>query len=406
MPTVRPFTGLLYEPAVAGDMSVLTAPPYDQVSPPEARRLRQASSYNIVRLDLGSSSAGDDPSARHARAGHLLAEWRALGVLTPTEAPSVYPYEMRFLHDGEPRRLRGVIVAVDLEPWGGSILPHERTLLGPVEDRLELLRNIHANLSPIYAVFEGPAPALGHLLDAVMITPPARHVMDEGGTAHSLWVAPDLAEEVTTLLATESVMIADGHHRYAVALAFREQMRAQLGGGPWDQVMMLIVDASTESPLVLPFHRVVNGVVVPPKTSRRVRDLQEILAGIRDEDPVVGMASHENGELTHRLIPLDGPPPAVSGLHAQILSGLAEGAVRYVPDAVEAEERVRGGAAGAFFLPSMTVARVRSTILSGDRLPEKSTYFWPKPRTGMVIRPYDPSFDGLIARESSDRLDV
>ena len=159
MPTVRPFRGLLYDPSVAGDMEVLTAPPYDQVSPGEARRLRQASSYNIVRLDLGSSSAGHDPALRHARAGQLLAEWRRLGVFSPTDAPSLYPYEMRFVHNGEQRRVRGVIAAVDLEPLGGSIIPHERTLLGPVEDRLELLKNVHANLSPIYAVFDGPSPA-------------------------------------------------------------------------------------------------------------------------------------------------------------------------------------------------------------------------------------------------------
>jgi uncharacterized protein (DUF1015 family) len=401
VPTVRPFTGLLYDPAVAGEMDVLTAPPYDQVSPREARRLRQASSYNIVRLDLGTSSAGADPSRRHARAGQLLAEWRDLGVLTPSEAPSVYPYEMRYLHDGEQRRLRGVVAAVDIASWGGGIIPHERTLIGPVEDRLELLKSIHANLSPIYAVFEGQSPALPGLLEDVMITPPARHVVDEGGTAHSLWDAPDVADEISSLLVDESLMIADGHHRYAVALAFREQMRATFGAGPWDQVMMLIVDAGTENPLVLPFHRVLSSVIRPPREGRRVRDLQEVLAGVRDEDPVVGMASHENGELTHRLVALDGSLPAVSGLHAQILAGMPEESMRYVPDAVEAEERVRGGAPAAFFLPPMTVARVRSIVASGDRLPEKSTYFWPKPRTGMVIRAFDPGFDGAVAREPS-----
>jgi len=405
VPTVRPFTGLLYDPAVAGDMGVLTAPPYDQVSPREARRLRQASSYNIVRLDLGRTLPGADPSARHAGAGRLIAEWHALGVLAPTEAPSVYPYEMRFVHDGRQRRIRGVIAAVDLEPWGGGIIPHERTLVGPVEDRLELLKNVHANLSAIYAVVEGPSPSLAHLLDAVMITPPARHVLDEGGTGHSLWDAPDLADEVARLLADEPVMIADGHHRYAVALAFRERMRAEFGSGPWDQVMMLIVDSGTGDPLVLPFHRVVGNVVLPPDGSRRVRDLQEILAGVRDDEPVVGMASHESGELIHRLIRLDGPSPAVSGLHRQILAGVPEENLRYVPDAAEAEERVRGGAACAFFLPPMTVARVRSTVISGDRLPEKSTYFWPKPRTGMVIRAYDPTFAD-IADESSESMDA
>jgi len=406
VPTVRPFRGLLYDPSVAGDMEVLTAPPYDQVSPGEARRLRQASSYNIVRLDLGSSSAGHDPALRHARAGQLLAEWRRLGVFSPSDAPSLYPYEMRFVHNGEQRRVRGVIAAVDLEPLGGSIIPHERTLLGPVEDRLELLKNVHANLSPIYAVFDGPSPALATLLDAVMIAPPVRHVLDEAGTAHSLWAAPDLAEEVAALLRTESVMIADGHHRYAVALAYRDLMRPSAGSGPWDQVMMLIVDAATEHPLVLPFHRVVSSVVRPSPPGRRVRDLQEVLAGVRDDGLVVGMASHEDGELAHRLIDLDGHPPAVSALHAQILDGLPEDHLRYVPDAAEAEERVRGGAAGAFFLPPTTVARVRSTVVSGDRLPEKSTYFWPKPRTGMVIRPHESSRDPVAARRAGNPTDA
>ena len=406
MPTVRPFTGLLYDPAVAGDMGVLTAPPYDQVSPGEARRLRQASSYNIVRLDLGKSSAGSDPAERHAGAGRLLAEWRARGILVTTAAPSVFPYEMRFVHDGEPRRIRGVIAAVDLEPLGGDIIPHERTLLGPVEDRLELLRSIRANLSAIYAVFEGPSHALVRLLEAATSPPPAREVVDETGTEHLLWDAPDLAPDVADLLASQPMMIADGHHRYSVALAHRDEMRAEVGPGPWDQVMMLIVDAATERPPVLPFHRVVRGVLRLPLEGRRVRDLQETLAGVRDDEPVVGLASHENGELTHRLIDLDGPPPAVMELHALLLRDLPQESVRYVPDAAEAEERVRGGAGNAFFLPSTTVERIRSTVLAGKRLPEKSTYFWPKPRTGMVIRAYDPSLDDAGPTGPSRLLDA
>ena len=321
----------------------------------------------------------------------MLAEWRRRGVLTRAGAAAIYPYEMRFVHDGSPRRVRGVIAAVDLEPWGGSIIPHERTLLGPVEDRLELLRSIHANLSAIYAVFEGPSSRLRELLDAATTTPPARHVTDEGGTTHSLWVATDLGREVAAALGHEPVLIADGHHRYAVALAFRDEMRAAHGPGPWDQVMMLIVDGAAEDPPVLPFHRIVSRPLPPPARCRRVRDLQEVLAGVRDDDPMVGMAAKANGELMHMLIKLDGPPPAVRALHTELLAELTEDEIRYVPDAAEAETRVReADGSVAYFLPPTTVARVRSVVSAGHRLPEKSTYFWPKPRTGMIIRPHEP----------------
>jgi len=389
---VTPFAGLLYEPSVAGSMESLTAPPYDQVSPLEERRYREASPFNVVHLDLGEGRRDGDPSERHARAGRLLGEWRRRGVLASTGAAAVYPYEMRFVHDGSGRRVRGVIAAVDLEPWGGSIVPHERTLLGPVEDRLELLRSVHANLSAIYAVFDGPSEELRRLLDEATRAPAARRVADEGGTVHSLWVAPELGREVTALFAHAPLLIADGHHRYAVALAFRDEMRASHGPGPWDQVMMLIVDGAAEDPPVLPFHRIVSRPLPPPARSRRVRDLQEVLAGLRDEEPVVGMAERSSGELTHRLIELDGPPPAVRALHAQLLPEVTEDRIRYVPDAVEAEASVRDTDGHvAYFLPASTVARIRSAISAGQRLPEKSTYFWPKPRTGMIIRPHDPT---------------
>ena len=162
------------------------------------------------------------------------------------------------------------------------------------------------------------------------------------------------------------------------------------------ELLAILVCPKTKGPLEL----------VELKEETRKSLVEKYREKFRDEEPVVGMASHEHGELTHRLVPLQGSAPAVSGLHSQILSGLPEANLRYVPDAVEAEERVRGGAAGAFFLPPMTVARVRSTVLSGSRLPEKSTYFWPKPRTGMVIRPHDFSFDGAVAHEPGDRLDA
>ena len=150
-------------------------------------------------------------------------------------------------------------------------------------------------------------------------------------------------------------------------------------------MMMLVVDSASEDPPVLPIHRVlVDGHVAADGSA--VRDLAEVLALIRDDDLTFGMASRENGGVVHRVGSLRGAPPTVCALHDQVLGGSR---VAFQPDAAAAEAAVlRGDAQTAFFLPPTRVERIRSVIERGERLPQKSTYFWPKPRTGMVIRPF------------------
>ena len=387
MPIVAPFAGLLYDPSVAGPLRGLTTPPYDQISASDQERFRRDSPFNAVRLELGGPSPDEGDSDRYTQAGALLSRWRQDGVLKEVPAPAVYPYEMRFQGLGAHRRVRGVIVEMELEPWGGSIIPHEGTLPGPLRDRLELLRAVRANLSPVYGVYQDRSAALAALLDDVARRPPDREVTDEAGTRHSLWIAPEGNPIVPDVLRSRTVMIADGHHRYEVALAYREEMRALHGPGPWDRLMMLVVDASSEPPMVLPFHRALTRPAPLPPDARRVRDLQELLAGLRDEELTVGTVRMEGSEAIHSLGTVSGRPPTVGALQEQLLEGVDPADVRYVADAALAEAMVRGGDAHtAYLLPATTVERIRGVVDSGRRLPEKSTYFWPKPRTGMVFR--------------------
>jgi uncharacterized protein (DUF1015 family) len=381
--SVSPFTGLLFDPSRVGPLERVTAPPYDAVTAESERRLHAASPYNVVRLILGREEAGDDDEDnKYTRAASRLQTWEEQGVLVPTPRPSWFPYEMRFTFQGERRRIRGLICQVELEPLGGSIVPHEETLPAPFEDRLALLRGVRANLSPVYALFQGPIAPLATLMEDVTASAPSRMAVDEEGVEHRMWIL-DEPTEIPSWLAPEQLLIADGHHRYSVALAYRDEMRALHGPGPWDQMMMLVVDAGTEDPPVLPIHRVLLAGC-PPETGVAVRDLAEVLAALGDDRLTYGVAARKDGRVVHRVATLQGTPPTVCALHEQVLR---ESPLRFVPDAVVAEELVRSGdAPAAFFLPPTRVERIRSVIERNERLPQKSTYFWPKPRTGMVFR--------------------
>ena len=237
-------------------------------------------------------------------------------MLVPTERASFYPYEMRFSLHGRRRAIRGLVCAVELEDWGGSIVPHERTMPGPIEDRLRLMRAVRTNLSSIHAVFRGPSEPFAAFLDDAMTHGPAATTSDEAGVEHTLWVT-EPNPEVATWLAPESLMIADGHHRYSMALRYRDEMRAEHGPGPWDRVMMFIADAAVQEPPVLPFHRIQTGGPHEP-SGTRVRDLAEVLETVSDEKLVYGSAALEDGLLVHRIAEVPGTPPTVCALHERV----------------------------------------------------------------------------------------
>jgi uncharacterized protein (DUF1015 family) len=269
------------------------------------------------------------------------------------------------------------------------VLPHERTMPGPLEDRLHLLRATRTHLSPVYMTFAGPSPDLADLLTRSTETPPEAEMIDDEGVGHRRWSILGDAP-IASWLAAEDVLIADGHHRYATALAYRDEMREVEGPGPWDRLLVFLVDASSERLDVRPFHRIQRSGLMPDG-GLPVDDLDAVLAALDDDEPLVGLAVGTAEGPAFRTLPLEGEPPAVRALHRDVLDGhVPPDALRFTPDAAEAVAAVGAGTAvGAYLLPPTTPDRIRKVVERGERLPQKSTYFWPKPRTGMTLMPLD-----------------
>lgn len=396
---LAPFPGLLYQPSVAGPLSALTATPDELATPAHRDRLRGVSPFHVANLLPGPDGPHppDRPRDQYTWGVALLRRWLAGGVLTSTERPCVYPYEA-VLHLGTDRRARGLVAQLELEPVGTRLLPHERTLPDPGGEALAVLRAVGANLAPLYVVCPDPAGTLSSLLDGLVQGPPRHELTDRAGGRHRLWVCEEPSEAIaaaTAAIADRSLLIADGHHRHAAALEHHREMRARAGPGPWDQAMVLLVDAGEEPP-VLPYHRAVLGpgpVPEPPGSLLPAASLDEVLARIRDDDLTFGLVHLEGGEAVYRVGRLDGEPPTVDALHRAVLDHLPQERLAYLPHAPAADAAVRSGRArAAFFLPATTVDRVWAAVRAGRTLPPKSTSFWPKPPAGLVIRPlFDPT---------------
>jgi uncharacterized protein (DUF1015 family) len=391
MPRVAPFVCLRYDPAVAGAIAHLTAPPYDVISEPHRDGFHAASPYNVAHLDLAAGSLDPDhEESRYVRAAALLAAWEHDGVLRTDATPGYDAYEMSWTDDaGVPAgRIRGVFVALALEPWGGSVIPHEETMPGPIEDRLALLRATRTHLSPIYGTVAGPSGPLAALLDRTCEGEPLFDLVDEEAVRHRLWRIPG-DERVDDWLAPYDLLIADGHHRYTTALAYRDERHADDGPGAWDTILTLVVDTGTQHVPVLPYHRVqVAGR--PPSFDEAAPDLARVLARVDDAAGRVGVIERDpTGAASFGVLNLPGAPPVVRTLHERILDRAAPGdALRFTHSASDAEHAVRSGdAVAAYLLPPTTPGDVLAAIERGERLPRKSTFFWPKPRTGLMFMP-------------------
>jgi len=379
VPQILPFAGYRFDLDMVASLDAVTSPPYDVISDEEQQHYRALSPWNVVRLECNDKHLdAESRAARYTESATSLQTWISEGSLRQDER-SFYPYEMEFALDGQRRTVRGLICSVGVEPWGGSIVPHEHVMSRLVDERLGLMHQTRANFSPIYAVCSNPADPLGEVLSG--LGEPESTVVDEEGTTHRLWRLPD--PSIPDLLSGDDLLIADGHHRYTVALAYREAMRAAHGPGPWDEVMMFVVDAAVQDLPVLPIHRLLRSPA--PLAGPAVEHLSAAIDSADDDVPSVGLIGPGPAYSTIRL---SGGPPAVSALHDGPLAGMEGGReLVFTPDATEADRSVREGeAAMAVLLPPTTAERIRSVIDGGRRMPQKSTFFWPKPRTGMVLR--------------------
>lgn len=404
MPRLQPFHGLVFDADVVGPLARVTAPPYDVISDRGRLEYLRASPFSIVRVDLAEGSEDlADPENRYARAAHLLADWERRGALRRAVAPMYYAYEMSIGAEttGSPRpapagwsgaaTVRGLICAMSLEDWGGSVSPHELVVDGPVQDRLALLRATRTHLSPVYGTIDGPDGPLEAFLRSASSDPPPFEAVDEQGVRHRMWpVSGDAA--TFDHLAEESLLIADGHHRYTTALRYRDERREVDGDGPWNAVLSLVVDATAQHLPVLPFHRLQLAGDPPPPAGDVVDDLDAALGAISDDEvSIATIIRAPDGMPTYRVCHLHGEPPTVRTLHREVLDErVPGGSLRYLADAADVEAAVaRGEAVAGFLLPPTTPDRIRGVVERGERLPQKSTFFWPKPRTGMVMMPLD-----------------
>ncbi len=339
MAVVKPFRALRYDEAVAGPLETLVAPPYDVISDAQREELRARSPYNVVRLTLPDS---EEEAARD------LDEWRSSGVLVE-EPPAAWALEQDYVGpDGVARKRFGIVASLKVEPYStGTVLPHERTHSGPKEGRLRLLRATRTQLEPIFLLYDGPAP-----LERPDRTP------DLEVDGAKLWRIDD--PTVVRAFDDKQLLIADGHHRYETAVSFSEEE------GTPASAQMLVVLVSTDDPglEIFPTHRVFS-------TAKR-------LEGENGAEPSVTEVTRDERRSIH-------VPEGM--LAVQLVDTLGHEGISYTPDANEAERRVREGEAEvAYVLQPTRIEDVFEHARRGDVLPQKTTYFFPKLISGLLLQ--------------------
>jgi uncharacterized protein (DUF1015 family) len=433
MARVRPFAAVRYRHA-GHDITPLIAPPYDVVSAEERAVLLAGNTHNVVALELPDGSTDpSDPGNRYGVSAATWNEWRAEGILGTDSTPSYYVLEQRYELNGIPVRRKALIAEVGLEPFSaGVVLPHERTLPKALGDRYELIKATGANFSQVFGLFDDAAGETDALYARALALEPAVIATDADGVQSLVWIVsdPTLVAGFTQVLADKRIFIADGHHRYTTALAYRDHRRelALSTGTPaeedpaYDYVMMALVNMEDPDLIVLPTHRVAQGAgefdaaaftaalaadfTVEPLPESEVPyalDLAEtptFLARLRGDDRTWKVALRETVDLDTR-IDLD-RSSAWKHLDVAVLQELILDPLLGIhPDRPETLDRLgfvkdarKALASNAendavFVMRATRMDQLRAVALSGETMPQKSTYFYPKMLSGIVMRAAD-----------------
>ena len=398
MPELRPFRGVRY--SSAGELTDLVCPPYDVISKDEQARLYARHPHNAVHLEQARSLGGASGS-KYASAKDSFSDWLESGVLVRDREPALYAYRQDFRIKGRERRVTGVIGALKLEPYGkgSGILPHERTMPGPIADRLALLRASPINVSPIYTIYRGGG-SLDDLYASLDRHPADARFRDEHGTTHSLWTlqAPGDVKRIAECIGDCPLVIADGHHRYETALAYH---REQTSPGAHEAVMTFCVDADTAALQILPYHRVVRAQISSAELRARLSEKLSV-AGLEGLSAEEALARAGRGPSFVFVLPKEsllveaesagsGPQDLdVVALHDEILPAvLPEGleTLRFTTAESEVMRLVRAGWTAGVLLRPLRAVDVVDVARSGERMPQKASYFWPKAATGLIFRP-------------------
>ena len=440
MPKIAPFRGLRYNLAQVGSLSKVIAPPYDVVDSALQKELYANSLYNFIRLELTQKEDGEeDPDAVYQRAATLFRQWVRDGVMQYEPDPAIYVYHQVFDYAGRTYTRRGFMARVRLVRFGeGNIYPHEQTHAKAKDDRLRLTRACVANMSQIFGLYPDPNNAAQNLLEAYVAGKSALEAVDHLDVTHRLWPVTDhnLIGQVANLIEDAPMFVADGHHRYETACNYRDELAAAAGGTladdhPAQFVLSMVMSMDDPGLIVLPTHRLFHGVeeLDAPELSKRLsvcfdcesagkgpeaaqavwKQIEELddqgafgfytakdqqwtlvtanaktgeqmqaIAGDQSEDwRCLGVAML-HGLIIDKLLGMEGhPKPTYVHLVQEVVDGLhgkLEGALEYP--------------LAALVMPA-TVDDIRRVSLHNERMPAKSTYFYPKLLSGLVVNPLD-----------------
>ena len=418
--TVIPFKGLRYNVDKVGDITNVIAPPYDVIKSDERIALNQKHPSNIVRLILSQPQSDDtETENQYTRAATLLKQWISDQTLIQDPSPNYYIYDQSFhAPDGKHYTRRALIGLGKLEPFENRvILPHEKTHAGPKIDRLNLMRTCHANLSPIFLIYQDPDGDIEHIMEQYTNgNPPevdCKPVVDcqkVFGSTHQLWRIdkPESNRRIQNLFATKQLLIADGHHRYETALTFRDEIQNSheertLSG--YGYMMMNLVRMESSGLAVLAIHRLLSGLTsdqinqaianlpemfeVSETTS--LTDLMSKLNTFKGKKPAVGMYTPDN---KYRLLIPHSPVPGeldVTLVQEKIINRMFRietlaDHISYSASDSDAVAHVQNGSDRVALLMNPTpVEQVLNVAMEGSVMPQKSTYFYPKMATGLVL---------------------
>ncbi len=433
MADIRPFRGVHYNPALVKDLGQVICPPYDIISPQVQQELYQRSDFNFVRIEYGRELPHDkDTDNKYTRASATLRKWLDQQVLVADEAASIYINEHEFKYRGKTCRRREINCLVRLEEWDRMIVrPHEGTLSRPKGDRLSLLWALQADTSPIMALYEDRTGSISKLLEAETSGKPVFNINALSGDTYRMWALSDkkIVDLIVGPLADQPLYIADGHHRYESALAYQRERKVYskeaLENQPYDFVMMTLVDFTDPGLVILPAHRLVRGLPqssldglinslntlfeveeLPPA---KVAGQEQIDSWLAENSSEVKLLLYGSGqERLSRLTLLDFDPvrPMIPYFHSELyqrldvsivdhvileeLLGLTHESARvyidYTNDAFEAFKHVNEGEYQlAIIVNPVKPQAIKSIADSGDRMPRKSTYFYPKVPAGLIF---------------------
>jgi uncharacterized protein (DUF1015 family) len=419
MAEIQPLHAIRYDPRTAGALENVVAPPYDVIDDRIRDELTSKSPFNIVNIDLPVAENGDDP---YFHATNLYDAWLQQGVLLKEREPTIWVMRQQFTVGGQTINRTGFFARVRVEDYGrGRIRPHERTHPGPKEDRLRLTRATRANLSPIFSLFHDPGDAAWKVLEPITELEPFATVVDADGIADRLWrvADQDTISRLQEALAERELLIADGHHRYETARVYAEEI-----GGEGDHSYVLMFLCSMEDPglVILPTHRLLTDL----KDSARQealgaalkRDFEVERVDASQIEPPAGERPAFGYIDAHFRQPfrltlkdqsiadeaLAGKPAAYRRLDTAILESLIlEGplgmteddishlnGLAYSKDAEEVLEAIESGRAdAAFVLRGTPIDQVREVAEEGETMPPKSTFFYPKVPTGLLMNPLE-----------------